>query len=462
MRAKDASTDRFTFLNAVKTCVDLIDLNNGRCVHGHLVKCGWELENRIGGGLIEFYNSCENIASARKIFDEMPVKDSVLWTIAISGYVNSGDMGNARSLFDEMPDKDLVVWGVLILGYVKAGEITRAHELFNKAPKKDLLIYNTMLRGFASASLINDLLLLLDEMPERDIVSWNTAISGLVHCKRIHEAIIQFHRMQLENQHPNEVTLSTLLSGCADAGALKAGRSIHSYISSQKDTLSLLDHPIVETSLIDMYSKCGELEAAWFVFSGMINRDTATWNAMITGFYANGENQKALELFQEMMGNTRPNAVTMVAVLSACAHAGLVKEGKEYFKSMESELGIRPQVEHYGCMVDLLGRAGLLLEAQEVICSMPMEPHVGVWGALLGACQIHGEVELAELAMKRLLDLGDEDGGYVAIMGNIYVAAGRWSDAARVREVIRERGLIKAAGHSSVDHCVKENTNLIL
>lgn len=454
MRARGVAGDRFTFLNAVRACADLKDLRRGRWVQGQLVKVRLGLDARVGSCLVEFYSACGDMGAARQVFDEMPLRDAVSWTVTISGYVNvKGDMESARNLFEEMPMKDLVVWSVVIAGYVKAGDVGAARDLFDRAPRRDLLMYNTMLGGYARSGEAGGLLRLFDEMPDRDVVSWNTTISGLVQCGRIREALALFQQMQqLENQRPNEVTLVSLLSGCAQAGALDMGRLIHSYID--RESFFSLD-PAVGTALVDMYSKCGELDSALRVFSCIGKKDTAAWNAMITGLSANGRSRRALDLFRRMQrGNMPPNGVTMVGVLSACAHAGMVDEGRRCFEAMRRELAIVPGVEHYGCMVDLLARTGRLREAYDLARSMPVPPHAGVWGALLGACRIHAEVELAERAIERLLDLDLDDdggGGYLAIMCNIYADAGRWADAARVRELMRKKGVVKAAGRSSVE-----------
>ncbi|MQL85937.1 hypothetical protein Taro_018472 [Colocasia esculenta] len=449
MRVHGAALDGFSFLNAVRTCTDLRDHRRGRCVHAQLLKSSVGFDVRLGSSLIEFYSVCDDMRGARRVFDTLPLKDAVSWTVTIAGYVNvGGDMESARDLFEEMPAKDLVAWSTMIGGYVKCGDMGTARKLFDRSPRKDLLMKNIMLGGYAKTSEINNLLQLFEEMDERDVVSWNTAITGLVGCRMIHEAMQLFHRMQLEDHRPNAVTLAGILSGCAQVGALDTGRWIHSYI----DRNSYVLDSMVGTGLIDMYSKCGELESAQHVFGHMVERDVASWNAMITGLYTNGHGKQAVDLFHRMRSEgVQPNDVTMVGVLSACAHAGLVDEGRRCFDSMQRELAIVPKIEHYGCMVDLLGRAGLLHEAFEFIQHMPLPPHTGVWGALLGACKIHGNVELAEQAVERLVELDPEDGGYMAIMCNIYTDAGRWADVSRLREVMRKKGIVKMPGCSSVE-----------
>lgn len=226
------------------------------------------------------------------------------------------------------------------------------------------------------------------------------------------------------------------------------GKWLHSYINRNNLGLNVM----VGTALVDMYSKCGDLESAEYVFDKMPTHDVVAWNAMIMGFSMNGQSRKTMEFFKHMKNEAmRPDDVTILGVLCACVHAGLVDEGHKCFDSISKELGLRPKLEHYGCLVDLLGRAGLLNEAYEVIQSMPMAPHTGVWGALLSACKIHKNVDLAEVAIEHLIELDHKDGGYLAIMSNIYANARRWNDVSRVRDLMIKKGIGKLRGCSSIE-----------
>uniref|UniRef100_A0A5K1CIW7 DYW domain-containing protein n=2 Tax=Nymphaea colorata TaxID=210225 RepID=A0A5K1CIW7_9MAGN len=390
-----------------------------------------------------------DIGMARQVFNEMPERDSVAWTILIGGYVNRCcDMNAARRLFDQMPEKDIVVMNVMIGGYVKLGDVDAANEMFSKVATKDLLMCNTMMGGYVKNWDVGAAYRLFVEMTERDMVSWNTMIGGFIQTGRFKEATELFHRMQTENLRPNDVTIVGMLRACSQVGALDMGKWLHAYVDRNRYLVNV----VVGTSLVDMYCKCGVLECAEQIFDQLHDKDVTAWNAMITGFAMHGKSVKALELFRQMQHERiQPNEVTFVGVLCACTHGGLVDEGKQYFHSMVSEFGLTPQLEHYGCMVDLLGRAGLLEEAYDFIKGMPLAPHTGVWGALLGACKIHGNIELAECAIKHLIELDKEDGGYCAILSNIYAKAGRWDDVAKVRALMKERGIEKKPGCSSIE-----------
>ncbi|XP_011627497.2 pentatricopeptide repeat-containing protein At2g29760, chloroplastic-like [Amborella trichopoda] len=449
MHDENVQFDHFTLPFMARACVELSNLGLGQVVHGQAARLGLDADVFVQTSLIELYMGCECVPEARQVFDEMPKRDVVAWTAIISGYVNKcRDMGVACQLFEEMPDKDVVCWNIVISGFIKIGDMGKASELFCNAPIKDLLMCNTIMAGFVTVGDFEAAYKVFDEMPRRDVVSWNTLISGLVQGGLFNEAISLFRRMMKEGIELNEVTIVSVLSACAQMGALDLGRWVHSYIDRMGFRVSVL----IGTALVDMYSKCGALKVARQVFEVLSDKDVALWNAMILGLAMHGKSKEALEFFDQMEGESvRPNEVTVLGALCACSHAGLVTEGQRIFRSMGSTLGLKPRLEHYGCMVDLLGRAGLLNEAYELIKGMPIEPHVGVWGALLGACKIHGNVELAELSFERLLELDQRDGGYSAILSNIYANAGRWGDFARVREMMRERMIYKEPGCSSIE-----------
>ncbi|KAD6119810.1 hypothetical protein E3N88_11081 [Mikania micrantha] len=449
MRVEPVDPDCFTFPFVIRACTDLMEDVRGKYIHGLLFKVGLELDTFIGTSLIEFYGNLGDTKAARSVFDELPMKDKVAWTVMLSSCVNEcSDLQAARKLFYRMPGKDIVSWNIMIFQYIKAGEVQNAYELFTLAPVKDLLMYNTVLGGHARHGEVDVMVKFFNDMPMKDLVSWNTVIGGLVRVKRVKEAMNHFRQMLSENIHPNEITFVSLLAACAQVGALDTGRWLHSYIDRNNHRLDV----VVGTVLVDMYSKCGDLESAEYVFNKLQDPDVIAWNAMLMGFSMNGQSKMTLELFTRMkVESVKPNEITILGVLCACVHAGFVNEGQQVFDSMVKDLGLAPRVEHYGCMVDLLGRAGLLDEAYELIQGMPMEPHTGVWGALLGACKLHKKVELAETAIKHLNELEHEDGGYLTMMSNIYANAGRWDDVARTREVMRQKGVDKLRGCSSIE-----------
>ncbi|CAM8958494.1 unnamed protein product [Rhodiola kirilowii] len=451
MLSRNERPDHFTMPCVIKACAELMELGTGLCVHGQCVKLGIELDVYVGTSLIEFYGVLGDKEVARKVFDDFGDKDEILWSVMISELVNrSYDMDSAQQLFDEMPlvMKDAVIWNIMIGGYLKLGDVENARALFDQACGRDLLMYNTMLGGYAKHGNYESMIQFFQTMPVKDLVSWNTVIAGLVNRMKINHAMRYLHEMLSWGIHPDEVTFVTILTACGQAGALETGRWLHSFIDRKCFNLDTM----VGTALVDMYAKCGDLESAACVFNKMLDLDIVAWNAMIMGYSMNGQSLNALKIYDRMMNAAvKPNDTTILAVLSACTHSGLVEKGRDCFNSMLKELGMTPKIEHYGCVVDLLGRAGLLNEAYEFIKTMPITPHVGVWGALLGACKIHGNVELAEVAIENLIQLDPHDGGYLAIMSNIYANARRWTDVSRVRQLMSIKGFTKLRGCSSIE-----------
>ncbi|CBI39775.3 unnamed protein product, partial [Vitis vinifera] len=277
--------------------------------------------------------------------------------------------------------------------------------------------------------------------------SWTSMIAGYVQCGKAKEAIHLFAKMEEAGVKCNEVTVVAVLAACADLGALDLGMRIHEYSNRHGFKRNVR----ISNTLIDMYVKCGCLEEACKVFEEMEERTVVSWSAMIGGLAMHGRAEEALRLFSDMSQvGIEPNGVTFIGLLHACSHMGLISEGRRFFASMTRDYGIIPQIEHYGCMVDLLSRAGLLHEAHEFILNMPMKPNGVVWGALLGACRVHKNVEMAEEAIKHLLELDPLNDGYYVVLSNIYAEAGRWEDTARVRKFMKDRQVKKTPGWSSI------------
>lgn len=312
----------------------------------------------------------------------------------------------------------------------------------------DVLLRTTLLDVYAKGGDLDSAEKVFDEMPVRDIASWNALISGLAQGHRPTEAISLYKRMKEEGLKPNEVTVIGALSACLQLGATREGGRVHNYITEEK-----LDQNVqVCNVVIDMYAKCGFVDKAYEVFDGMRSRKClVTWNTMIMAFAMQGDGYKAIELFKQMsQAGVEPDAVSFLAALCACNHAGLVEEGVRLFDSMK-ECGVVPNVKHYGTVVDLLGRAGRIKEAYDIITSMPMMPDVVFWQSLLGACKTYGNVEMAEIASRHLLEMGSNGCGDFVLLSNIYAARARWDDVGRVREAMKNRDIKKVPGFSYIE-----------
>ncbi|KAF9590490.1 hypothetical protein IFM89_035463 [Coptis chinensis] len=443
-----ATPNSFTLSFVIKACGNLVAVDEGRQIHGLMLKCGVDRDVFSSNGLIHMYATCGDIDPARKLFDTSWERDMVSWNSMLSGYVNCGLLEQAKCLFNEMPEKGVVSWNAMINGYCKCGEIEAARELFNRMPSRNVESWNTLITGYAKGGLLESSREIFDEMPERNVVSWSAMITAYAQWDRPNKALALFDEMEKALVKPNWATIVSALSACAHIGALDKGKQIHLYVDKSKMKID----SIIRTALIDMYAKCGSIENAISVFEALETKDVFSWTAMIGGLALNGHGKKALELFGEMEGaGVRPNEVTFVGVLCACSRGGLVELAKQYFDSMRIVHNIDPKVEHYSCMVDTLGRAGLLEEAVSFAESIPGKPNSTLWGALLGACWIHKDAKVGEYVGDRLIELEPGDGGVYILLSNIYATVGRWDDARQVRMLMESKSLNKSPGHSTIE-----------
>ncbi|KAJ3681280.1 hypothetical protein LUZ60_015769 [Juncus effusus] len=336
----------------------------------------------------------------------------------------------------------------LLYMYLSCDCPSDAWRVFHTTKNRDVVAWTTMISGLSKLGLVDKARELFDEMPDRNSVSWNAMIAGYVQDGFFNEAMEVFDEMLSEGILVNKFVAASMLSACTGLGALEKGEWIHKQIPQREIELDSK----LATTIIDMYCKCGSLEKSFEVFNGLSRKSLSTWNCMIGGFAIHGKGEKSIEIFKRMeMEGPVPDDITFLNLLSACAHSGLVSEGQHYFDYMVQNYYITPKMTHYGCMVDLLGRAGLIKEAKWVVDSMPMEPDVGVLGALLGACKIHGIVDLGQEIGERLLELDYLNSGRYVLLANLYAGAGRMDDVAEIRRLMNDRGVKKEAGRSVIE-----------
>ncbi|KAM3313653.1 hypothetical protein ACQJBY_032912 [Aegilops geniculata] len=387
MRREMWPMDEALMVSVVSACAQSEVIRNGELCHGLVIRAGLCSLLNIQNVLIHMYSCCLDVVAARRLFDSGDCLDQFSWNSMIAGYLKNGHVKNAMTLFNAMPDKDNV--------------------------------------------------------------SWSTMISGCVQNNQSSDALAVFDNMRAQGVRPDEVTIVSVISACTNLSALEKGKSVHDYVRQNKCYITL----VLGTSLIDMYMKCGYLEAAMDVFNIMEEKGAPCWNAVIVGLAMNGLVTKALEMFSEMeaSGTAIPNEITFIGVLSACRHAGLVEEGRHFFKLMQHKYRIVPNIRHYGCMVDLLGRAGYVKEAEDLIESMPMLPDVPAWGALLGACWKHGENEVGERVGRKLVNLDPRHDGFHTMLSNIYAKEGMWQSVNDLRDSMKQRHVPKVSGYSAVE-----------
>ncbi|KAK9095148.1 hypothetical protein Scep_026617 [Stephania cephalantha] len=393
-----------------------------------------------------FRNS--DIETARGFFDGMPVKDIASWNTMLSGLSQCGKMSEASQVFLVMPQKNSVSWSAMISGHVEVGDLESAERLFRLAPVKSVVAWTAMITGYMRFKKIELAEMLFEQMPVRNLITWNSMIAGYVENCRAVDGLKFFKRMINDGIRPNPSSYSSVLLGCSNLSALQLGKQVHQFV--YKTPLFL--NTTVGTALLSMYCKCGELQDARKLFDVMHWKDAATWNAMISGYAQHGSGKKAILLFDEMrMEEAKPDWITFVAVLTACNHAGLVESGIRHFDSMRRDYQIEPMPDHYTCMVDLLGRAGLLEKAVELINNMPFKPHSAIFGTLLGACRMHKNLELAEFAAQNLLHLDPNSAAGYVQLANIYAAMNKWDHVANVRRLMKANKVVKTPGYSWIE-----------
>lgn len=370
----------------------------------------------------------------------------------LSACGHAGNLRYGKSIHEFIRDNHLVVdshlQSALINMYANCGEMDLARQLFDKLSSKHVVVSTAMVSGYAKHGMIEDARAIFDQMIEKDLVCWSAMISGYAESDHPQEALKLFNEMQQRGIIPDQITMLSVISACAHLGVLDQAKWIHLYADKNGFRKALP----VNNAMIDMYAKCGSLAGAREIFENMPRKNVISFSSMINAFAMHGDANNALNLFHRMREeNIEPNWITFVGVLYACSHAGLVEEGRQIFSLMINDYGISPKHEHYGCMVDLYCRANLLRDALELVETMPLAPNVIIWGSLMSACQVHGELELGEYAAKRLLELEPDHDGALVVLSNIYAKEKRWEDVGQIRKLMKHKGISKEKGYSRIE-----------
>ncbi|CAL9217341.1 unnamed protein product [Arabidopsis halleri] len=403
-----------------------------------------------------------DLSFAVKIFRHIPKPLTNDWNAIIRGFAGSSHPSFAFSWYRSMLQRssssamcrvDALTCSFTLKACARAlccSAMVQIHcQISRRGFSADALLCTTLLDAYSKNGDLISALKLFDEMPVRDVASWNALIAGLVAGNRANEALELYKRMEMEGIRRSEVTVVAALGACSHLGDVKEGEKIlHGYNKDEK-----LDHNvIVSNAVIDMYSKCGFVDKAFQVFDQFMGKKSVvTWNTMITGFAVHGEAHRALEIFEKLEHNgIKPDDVSYLAALTACRHAGLVEYGMSIFNNMACN-GVEPNMKHYGCVVDLLSRAGRLREAHDIICSMSMVPDPVLWQSLLGAAEIHNNVEMAEIASRKIKEMGVNNDGDFVLLSNVYAAQGRWKDVGLVRNDMESKQVKKVPGISYIE-----------
>ncbi|KAK6241144.1 Pentatricopeptide repeat - like 10 [Theobroma cacao] len=475
---RSLSPNDLTFSFLLKACFLSNDAQYVNQIHTYIIKLGYLCDPTVCNGLLSVYaQGFKDVASAHKLFDEMPEKGSVTpWTNLIAGYARSGRNEEVLRLFCSMIEKNLRPENdtmVSVLSACSSAEIFDIekwvtilseiiHNSDNKIPNRDsvnialIYLYGRLENVEKSRERFNEIY----AIGKMSVIPWNAMIGAYVQNGCPMEALSLFHLMMEDsNCRPNHVTMVSVLSACAQMGDLDLGKWVHQYLEYNGRKGVLETNTFLATALIDMYSKCGDLEMAKRVFDQMISKDVVSFNAMIMGLAMNGEGEEAVSLLSKVQDlGLHPNAGTFLGLLCACSHSGLSEEGRQIFLEMNSRFSVYPRLEHYACYIDILARVGLVEAALTVVDSMPYEPNNFVWGALLGGCVLHSRADLAQKVYKKLVEVDPQNSGGYVMLANTLAVDHRWNDVSVLRWLMREKGVKKQPGHSwiSIDGVVHE------
>ncbi|XP_027329592.1 pentatricopeptide repeat-containing protein At5g66520-like [Abrus precatorius] len=475
-------THYMPMLRAVESCLSMAELKQR---HSLLLRLGLSNDNHAMSRVVTFCCLSEygDLNYALKVFATLPNPDTFLYNTLFKAFYLSQMHANSIFLYSHMLEQSVMPNSFTFPSVIRACEVEEgkqihahvvkfgfgadifalnnlvnmyfgfrcledARKLFDKMPVRNVVSWTSVVSGYSQWGFVDEAFRVFELMPWKNSFSWNVMLAGFVQSNRFKEAFDLFNRMRVEKEELDKFVAATMLSACTGLGALEQGKWIHGYV--ERSGIEL-DSKLGAT-IVDMYCKCGCLEKAFQVFRGLKERGVSCWNCMIGGLAMHGKGEGAIRLFREMEeAVVAPDSITFVNVLTACAHSRLIEEGRHYFGYMIRVYGIEPTKEHYGCMVDMLARDGRLEEAKEIINEMPMSPDAGVLGALLGACRIHGRMELGEEVGKRVIELDPGNSGRYVILANMYASCGKWEEVASVRKLMNDRGVKKEPGFSMIE-----------
>ncbi|CAI0468763.1 unnamed protein product [Linum tenue] len=466
MHSLGVKCNEFAFPSVFKACTLTNDFRLGKQVHGTVVVTGFENDEFVLNSMVVLYAKCGEIADSTRIFDAIPRRTVVSWNALLNCYVQRDSFGEAVELFQDMivsqtqPNEFTLSTMINACTGLEDGRQGRKIHgyLIKLGYDLDLFSANALVDMYAKSGYMVDARLVFNVIPEKDLIAWNAVISGHSHNGQGEEALKLYLEMQSQGIKPDAFVYSSLFNACASLSAYEQAKQVHVQVLK----LGFIIDIFAGNSLVNSYAKCGSIDDAERAFREIPERSIVSWSAMIGGMAQHGHGRLALQMFNEMLKEgVAPNHITLVSVLCACNHAGLVTDAKRYFSSMEELFSVQPMEEHYACMIDILGRAGKLDEAMELVNTMPYEANAAVWGALLGAARIHKNVDLGSKAAEMLINLEPEKSGTHILLANIYASAGMWDGVAKIRKVMKDSNVKKEPGMSWMEIKDKVHTFIV-
>ncbi|KAF9587272.1 hypothetical protein IFM89_039519 [Coptis chinensis] len=459
----ETNPNEFTFDSVLRSIGELGILKEGKIVHGLCIIFGFEFDQSIGGALIALYSSCDAVEDAKKVYEGLRYPCLNASNSIIGGLISMGRIEEAEMIFNVLVEKNSVSYNLMIKGYAMSGRVEDSKRLFRKMPERTIVTLNSMITVYCRNGALDEALELFEQTKgDRNTVTWNSMISGYTLSDQPEEAIKLYVAMQRLPVARSRSTFSTLFHACSCIGSLPQGKLLHGHVIKS----SFESNVYVGTSLVDMYAKCGSISDAKTSFVNISSPNVAAWTSLINGYAHHSLGTEAILLFKKMSEQgVYPNAVTFVGILLACSRAGLIMEGMKFFYSM-GYYRVVPTLEHYACVVDLLGRSGYLQEALNFINKMPIEADWVVWGALLSACWSRMNIEVGKTVAERMFALDPKQISSQVILSNIYAGVGKWEEVLKVRKRLRGMKVKKDPAHSWIEvdntvnvFCVEDGTH---
>ncbi|KAJ6802675.1 pentatricopeptide repeat-containing protein [Iris pallida] len=456
MNRSDVGVDEISLSGVLSACAEANGYLQGLQLHCLAIKTGIILNICVNNAVLDMYGKCGALAEACNVFEEMRQRDAVSWNAIITALEQNEQYEETLMHFNQMlrcgMKADDFTYGSVLKACAGLCSLDFGIKVHSKIIKSELgldsFIGSALVDMYCKCGMMEDAQKLHDRIQKRTLVSWNAIISGFSFLKQSEEAQSFFSRMLGMGLKPDNFTYATVLDTCANLAMAGLGKQIHAQIIK----LKLQKDVFISSTLVDMYAKCGNMQDSFLMFEKMVEKDFVSWNVLICGYAQHGLGMEALKVFERMQfEKVRPNHATFVGVLRACAHVGLVDEGIFYFNSMVHNYQLEPQLEHYSCMVDIVGRSKGVYEALNLINGMPYEADAVTWRTLLSVCKIHRNVDVAEVAAARILQLDPEDSSAYILLSNIYADAGRWGEVSQLRRIMRQSGLKKEPGCSWIE-----------